>query len=167
MRWQPNALRGYTRLVEDLRFDELEQLVDKRILCHHENGRYEFTHRRLSGGIDGTYRIFLPDARFFGTLTARGMKDTVAEVLVRGDTAEEYKQNFIERVLRPKRFRPITTREAARLQGFPEAFALHSNAAVNQRLLGNSVAIPVIKAVAHSIARTGIFNQASLEEIAV
>lgn len=162
----PMRFEDVRELIPDLARSELEALVAKRILCHHEHGRYEFAHRRLSGGIEGTYRIFLPDARFFGTLTARGMKDAVAEAIVRGDTTEEYKRNFVERVLRPKRFRPITTREAARLQGFPETFQLHTNDAASQRLLGNSVAIPVIKAVAESLVHTGVFNCGSLEEIA-
>jgi DNA (cytosine-5)-methyltransferase 1 len=142
-------------LVSDVDYSELEGLVAKNILRTYEDGSFEFVNRRLSGGIDGTYRIFLPTARFFGTLTARGMKDEVAEVSVTGRTEEEYKQNFVKDVLQPRRHRKITVREAARLQAFPDTFRLHSNAEVSMRLLGNSVAVPVVHVVARSLVHTG------------
>jgi hypothetical protein len=43
----------------------------------------------MSSGINGTYRIFLPTARFFGTLTARGMNDEIAQIAMAGDTPAE------------------------------------------------------------------------------
>lgn len=152
----PLNLQQLQEYIPDLQRPELEQLVAKLILIKVEDS-YEFLNRRMSSGIGGTYRIFLPTARFFGTLTARGMNDEIAEVSVVGATAAEYKQNFIEQILRPKRHRPITVREAARLQAFPERFMFHKSDAVSMRLLGNSVAIRVVQAVAESLLETGIF----------
>ena len=145
-------------LVTDLAEAELQALVQKRILRQYEDGKYEFFNRRLSGGIDGTYRIFLPHARFFGTLTARGMHDEIAEISVSGATAEEYKQNFIQQILIPKRHRSITVNEAARIQGFPATFNFHSNQSANFRLIGNSVAPPVIMALGKALQTINMFE---------
>jgi site-specific DNA-cytosine methylase len=86
---------------------------------------------------------------------------------VSGNTVEEYKANFIRSVLQPKRYRPITVREAARLQVFPNDFRLHRNTTVNFRLLGNSVAIPVVQAVAQSLLETGALTTQSQLRLAI
>ncbi|WP_245912174.1 DNA cytosine methyltransferase [Brunnivagina elsteri] len=49
------------------------------------------------------------------------------------------------------RIRRITTREAARLQGFPDSFIIHSNDDKAYYQLGNSVSINVVKAVAEEL----------------
>lgn len=49
------------------------------------------------------------------------------------------------------RVRRITPREAARLQGFPDEFILHSNDDKAYYQLGNSVSINVVKAVARDV----------------
>ncbi|MFD3162538.1 DNA cytosine methyltransferase [Herpetosiphon sp. NSE202] len=155
----PMSYQDIAELVAGLAESELQALVGKRILRQYADGKYEFFNRRLSGGIDGTYRIFLPNARFFGTLTARGMHDEIAEISVSGANAEEYKHNFIQQVLIPKRYRKITVNEAARLQGFPATFKFHSNQAANFRLIGNSVAPPVIVALGKALQSIKLFDQ--------
>ena len=45
------------------------------------------------------------------------------------------------------RMRRITPRECARLQGFPDSFAYHPKDACAYRQFGNSVSVPVVKAV--------------------
>lgn len=138
-------------LIDDLAEEELQHLCEMNILRQEDDMRYEFRHRRLSGGIDGVYRIFLPSARFFSTLTARGMKDAVALENVEGTTDSEYREQFVRRVLKPRRFRFISPREAARLQGFRDEFRLHDRTNHSLMLLGNSVAVPVVTAVARSV----------------
>lgn len=49
--------------------------------------------------------------------------------------------------------RKLTPRECARLQGFPETFKLPSSNAAAYKQFGNSVAIPVIEAIATEIIR--------------
>lgn len=48
--------------------------------------------------------------------------------------------------------RSLSPREAARMQGFPEDFSLHASPTVALRQLGNSVAAPVVSAIAGSLA---------------
>ena len=50
-----------------------------------------------------------------------------------------------------QRVRRLTPREAARLQGFPDSFILHSNDDKAYFQLGNSVSINVVKAVAEEV----------------
>ena len=47
--------------------------------------------------------------------------------------------------------RKLTPRECARLQGFPEEYILPSSNAASYKQFGNSVAVPVIEAIAKNI----------------
>jgi DNA (cytosine-5)-methyltransferase 1 len=49
------------------------------------------------------------------------------------------------------RWRRLTPREYARLQGFPDAFRLHPTDSKAYRQFGNSVAVPVVRAVAENL----------------
>ena len=49
--------------------------------------------------------------------------------------------------------RLLTKREAARLQGYPENFVLPKTRTETYRQMGNSVAVPVLKVIAESIAK--------------
>lgn len=49
------------------------------------------------------------------------------------------------------RWRRLTPREYARLQGFPDTFRLHPTDSKACRQLGNSVAVPVVRAVAENL----------------
>ena len=49
------------------------------------------------------------------------------------------------------RWRRMTPREYARLQGFPDTFKLHPTDSKAYRQLGNSVAVPVVRAVAEKL----------------
>jgi len=49
------------------------------------------------------------------------------------------------------RWRRLTPREYARLQGFPETFKLHPTDSKAYRQFGNSVAVPVVRAVAENL----------------
>ncbi|HNP19201.1 MAG TPA: DNA (cytosine-5-)-methyltransferase [Fulvivirga sp.] len=55
--------------------------------------------------------------------------------------------------------RKLTPRECARLQGYPESFKLPSSNAPAYRQFGNSVAVPVIQAIAQEIIDTVRFNK--------
>ena len=156
----PLAYQDLKELIPDLVEEELQQLVAKKILRQYdETGKYEFFNRKLSGGIDGVYRIYLPTSTFFPTIMASGTLDFVATVNVAGDTDEAYKANFIQDVLLPQKYRLLKPAELARLQGFPTDFKLHENPKRNIKLFGNSVAVPVITAVAQAIAHTECFAQ--------
>ncbi|AFY61292.1 DNA cytosine methyltransferase [Synechococcus sp. PCC 6312] len=50
-------------------------------------------------------------------------------------------------VIHQDRIRRITPRECARLQGFPETFAIHHEDHAAYKQLGNAVSVPVVKAI--------------------
>lgn len=49
--------------------------------------------------------------------------------------------------------RKITPREAARVQGYPDTFKIPVSDTQAYRQFGNSVAVPVIRAIANEIAK--------------
>lgn len=150
-----DALQG---LIPFLRKEELEKLTKKKILRILENDRYEFVNSKNSSGIDGVYRVYLPRSDIFSTLTATGTKDFVALKNVGGNDPDEFKKNFINEIYKKKKFRQITSIEAAKLQGFPDGFIVHPINKVAQKQFGNAVSVPVINALIKSIIKTGIFD---------
>ncbi len=161
----PMGYAALLKLIPNLVEDELQALVQKKILRQYEkSGKYEFFNRKLSGGIDGVYRVYLPTSVFFPTIMASGTLDFVATVNVSGDTDEAYKGNFVREILRKEKYRHLKPSELARLQGFPDGFKRHEDGKKNVKLFGNSVAVPVITAVGEAILNTGCFVK---EEILV
>ena len=154
----PMSLADLKELLPDLRKPELTKLIKLNILRQYDDGKYEFFNRRLSSGIDGVCRIYLPDCTFFSTLTATGSKDFVATRGVSDSSPENYRQTFVREILQPKKFRAITDTEAVALQGFPSSFTKHSSATQTKRLLGNAVSPPVVVAVAQQLVQTGVFS---------
>lgn len=154
----PMSFLNIKKLIPDVRLEELEKLDKKKILRKHAGGKYDFYNRRLSGGIDGVYRVYMPSSTFFSTLTASGTKDVVSLIEVSGETDWEYRDNFIKDVLKPKKYRALTPSEMAKLQGFPQGYKLHGKKVKNIKLFGNSVSVPVIAAVGASIISTGCFK---------
>jgi DNA (cytosine-5)-methyltransferase 1 len=63
------------------------------------------------------------------------------------------------------RVRRITPREAARLQGFPDSFNLHSNDDKAYHQMGNSVSVNVVKTVAKEVIHNVLYSakQVSLQ----
>jgi len=84
------------------------------------------------------YSLFTPDASYVNTISARYWKDG-SEILI--DQGE-------------KNPRTLTPLECAKLQGFPKEFSLHPSKKANYKQFGNSVAVPVIEAIAREIKRT-------------
>jgi DNA (cytosine-5)-methyltransferase 1 len=149
----PMSFKDIQGLIPDLSKDELEDLIEKSILRTYEDGRYEFKNRRISGGIDGIYRIYLPTSSFFSTLTASGTKDLIATVNIDEsvECEEEYKKQFVENIFKLKNFRELEAEEFAVIQGFPKNFLLHDSYQKNVKLFGNSVSVPVIQAIGESL----------------
>ena len=137
---------------------DIKLLVDKKILKFNDEDKIVLVHSKNSAGIDGIYRVYLPNSEIFSTLTATGTKDYISEVYVHADSVESYRKSFINDVLKKGRIRPVTPREASNIQGFPSDFLLHEKDKYANKQVGNSVAPPVVKAVASQIVRTGIFS---------
>ena len=135
----------------------LQAMVEKGLARCIES-RYDFRHRRISTGLNGVNRIFLPSSSIYPTMVASDTNDYVTTVEVSGDTPEEYKQNFLNNVYKKKAYRQITKEEACRIQGFPADFILPATRPRWMKLIGNSVSVPVIRILAKAVVDTGVFD---------
>lgn len=135
----------------------IENLKEKEIIKVVEI-RYDFRNTKISTGLNGVNRIFLPTSDIFPTLVASDTNDFITEVVVSGKNNHEFKENFIENVYKPKKYRRITKSEACLIQGFPANFTLPESRARWMKLIGNSVSVPVINKLCKAIIATGVFH---------
>lgn len=126
--------------------------------------RYDFKNGKISTGLNGINRIFLPSSKIYPTLVASDTNDYVATENIEGKTAEEWKANFLEKIYKPHKYRQITKAEACRIQGFPSDFKLPESRQRWMKLIGNSVAVPVIRTLAEAIVKTGVFASSDWKE---
>lgn len=155
----PDALK----LEKALRKDRIDVKRTLEALC--EKGeveavetRYDFRYTKISTGLFGVNRVFLPSSNIFPTLVASDSCDYVTAVPLCARDGEGYRAEFLEKVYRVKRYRRITRQEACRIQGFPTDFILPENRARWMRLIGNSVSVPVIDQLVRAICATGVFD---------
>jgi len=121
--------------------------------------RYDFKNTKISTGLAGINRIFLPSSKIYPTLVASDTNDFVATEPINADTIDEFREEFMERVYRPRNYRRITKSEACRIQGFPDDYLLPPTRPRWMKLIGNSVAVPVIKVLANAVVGTGVFDE--------
>lgn len=128
----PDSIEKATRLGDILesKVDDKYTLSDKLWSGHQK--RKEM-HKRKGNGFG--YSMFDEDSVYTSTISARYYKDG-SEILVKQDK---------------KNPRKLTPREAARLQGFTDDFLIPVSDTQAYKQFGNSVAVPVIKALAHKI----------------
>ena len=100
--------------------------------------RRKLEHQRKGNGFG--YSLFDEKSAYTSTISARYYKDG-SEILI---------------AQRNKNPRKLTPREAARLQGFPDDFKLPVSDTQAYKQFGNSVAVPVIRAIAREIALTNL-----------
>lgn len=121
--------------------DILEQSVDikytisDKLWSGHQRRKRE--HKAKGNGFG--YSLFDYSSPYSNTISARYYKDG-SEILI------EQGQN--------KNPRKIIPREAARLQGFPESYKIPVSDVQAYKQFGNSVCVPVIKAIAESIKQS-------------
>ena len=118
--------------------------------------RYDFKNTKISTGLFGVNRIFLPSSDIFPTLVASDTNDYIALKSIEPKNKEYYKQKFLEDIYKEKNFRKITKKEACLIQGFPENFILPDSRARWMKLIGNSVSVPVIDKLCKAILETVI-----------
>ncbi len=133
----------------------LHDLIEKGILTCTET-RYDFKNTKISTGLQGINRIFLPSSDIFPTLVASDTNDYIATADIAPDTPENYKKNFLQNIYKAKKYRKITKQEACLIQGFSEDFQLPENRSRWMKLVGNSVSVPVIDKLCQAILATGI-----------
>lgn len=128
-------------------------------LAHCTEVRYDFKNTKISTGLNGINRVFLLSSRLYPTLVASDTNDFITEVPVSGKNAYDYKLNFLEQVYRTGLYRQISKQEACAIQGFPKNFILPDSRAKWMKLIGNSVAVTLIKQLADSVIATGVFDE--------
>ena len=137
--------------------DTLNQLTGQGVIRCIEV-RYDFKNTKISTGLEGVNRIFLPSSKIYPTLVASDTNDFVATRSVEAETIEDFREAFMERVYRPQNYRKISKSEACRIQGFPADYKLPPTRPRWMKLIGNSVAVPVIKILAKAVVETGVFG---------
>jgi len=138
-------------LVKETTLKNLKSLMKKNILLQEEDGRYELMNTKNSAGINGVYRVFLPQSDIFATITATENRDFIATKSISGKNPDEYKAKFINEIFLKKNFRLLTGRESARLQGFPDSFKIHSNDKIAKKQFGNAVPTNVVYNLAKEV----------------
>lgn len=113
--------------------------ISDRLWAGHKRRRIE--HKAKGNGFG--YCLFNEESVYTSTISARYYKDG-SEILI-----EQKNKNP----------RKLTPREAARLQGFPDSFDIVVSDTQAYKQFGNSVAVPVIKALAKKISKTGVFDK--------
>ena len=136
----------------------LSELLKRRMIRCVET-RYDFKNTKISTGLAGINRIFLPSSKIYPTLVASDTNDFVATESIDADTIEDFRREFMERIYRPRNYRRISQSEACRIQGFPDNYILPPTRPRWMKLIGNSVAVPVIKILANSVVDTGVFDE--------
>lgn len=119
--------------------DILEKRVDRKYTISDKlwkgHKRRLKEHRAKGNGFG--YSLFNSKSPYTSTISARYYKDG-SEILI-----EQSGKNP----------RKVTPREAARLQGFPDSFIIPVSDAQAYRQFGNSVAVPVVKAIAKQMTK--------------
>ena len=153
----PLSLKTLQTLIKELKSSDLKGLVEKNILNQEEDGRYELANTKNSAGINGVYRVFLPQSDIFATITATENRDYIATKTITGKDAEDYKSNFLKEIYNKGNMRLITGRESGRLQGFPEKFKIHPNDKIAKKQFGNAVPTAVVYNVAKEMLKNKYF----------
>lgn len=138
--------------------DTIEALESRGIVKCVE-ARYDFKHARISSGINGINRIFLKTSKIYPTMVASDTNDFIATEDIEASSVEELKEQFMEKIFRPHNFRQITKSEACRIQGFPDDFVLPEARPRWMKLIGNSIAVSLVKRLAKSVVNTGVFGE--------
>ena len=116
--------------------EQCKQLMERQ----KANPKVRSNRIEVVGLIDGKdcqgYRVASPNGKGF-TLCANsgGPGSKTGLYLVKG---------------KPRR---LTVRECARMQGFPESFTPHARPGIAKRQFGNSVAVPVVAAIAEQLSK--------------
>lgn len=128
--------------------------------------RYDFRNAKISTGLYGVNRIFLPSCKIYPTLVASDTNDFVATRHIHAGTMEEFRDRFMKEIYRQGNYRQISKAEACRIQGFPADFILPPTRGRWMKLIGNSVAVPVVRMLAEAVVNTGVFDGIQKNSIA-
>jgi len=137
--------------------ETLETLKEKNIIECIEV-RYDFKNTKISSGLYGVNRVFLPTSDVFPTLVASDTNDYVTLEILKKESHANYRKDFLKKVYFKENYRKITKEEACAIQGFPKDFKLPDSRARWMKLIGNSVSVSVIDMLIKSIIETNVFK---------
>jgi DNA (cytosine-5)-methyltransferase 1 len=140
----------------------IEGLLEKKVITLFET-RYDFKNTKISTGLFGVNRIFLPTSNIFPTLVASDTNDFVTTEIIKAKNEIDHKKQFISKVYKKENYRRITKEEACLIQGFPKNYVLPDSRVRWMKLIGNSVSVPVIEILVKSIIETGVFDNLEAE----
>ena len=135
----PSGINNVPNVVRPKLGDILESQIDSKYTLSnklwegHQRRKLEHQHKGYGFG----YVLFNEDSEYTQTLSARYYKDG-SEILI--DQS-------------PMNPRKLTPRECARLQGYPDSFVIPVSNVQAYKQFGNSVAVPVIKAIASNMLK--------------
>ncbi|MDJ0556876.1 MAG: DNA cytosine methyltransferase [Microcoleaceae cyanobacterium MO_207.B10] len=109
-----------------------------------EETGYDFVNSKISSGINGIAKVYLPHTDVIATLTATGTKDFVAKKTIEFQQPQAYKQTFILEIYIKGKIQPLSAKDYAKLQGFPDWFIIAENESVTKKKFGNAVSVPVV-----------------------
>lgn len=112
---------------------DIKYTISDRLWAGHQ--RRKEAHKKKGNGFG--YSLFNENSPYTSTISARYYKDG-SEILI-----EQTGKNP----------RKITPREASRIQGFPRSFKIIVSDTQAYKQFGNSVAVPVIRAVAKEVIK--------------
>ncbi len=139
-------------------FEETLTTLEEKNYIKCNQIRYDFKNTKISSGLFGINRIFLPTANLFSTLVASDTNDFVTDIQIEKESKEQYKADFLNKVYKTVSYRKITKEEACQIQGFPKDFRLPEARNRWMKLVGNSVSVPVIEKLIAAIIKTGVFE---------
>ncbi len=149
----PLSFDNLQEIIPNIKIQELNTLVEKGIFRITDDHKFEFVNSKNMTGINDIYRIILPTADIFPTLTATGGKDYIATLSIHANHPDEYKKLFLEKVYKKRKFIPLTAKHACKLQGFPTDFEYHENEDIAKEQFGNAVAVPVVEHLAKELIK--------------
>jgi DNA (cytosine-5)-methyltransferase 1 len=131
----PKPPKTPTRLGDILETDVDERYtISERLYEGHKRRKEE---HKLKGNGFG-FSMYTADSEYTNTLSARYYKDGSEILIYQGEDIPP---------------RKLTPRECARLQGFPEEFVIPVSNPNAYKQFGNSVAVPVIRAIAEQMLK--------------
>jgi DNA (cytosine-5)-methyltransferase 1 len=130
----PEPLGVKTRLGDILESNvDDKYTISDRLWAGHQRRKKEHAEKGYGFG----YSLFNENSVYTSTISARYYKDG-SEILIEQ---------------KGKNPRKLTPREAARLQGYPDDFVIPVSDAQAYKQFGNSVAVPVINAIAKNVVK--------------
>ncbi len=143
--------------IRKIKISAIMEQMERKGMVRCSEIRYDFRFTKISTGLFGVNRVFLPSSNIFPTLVASDSNDYVTPVSLDASNELEYRRLFVDKIWKPHKYRRLTKREACMVQGFPADFVLPENRARWMKLIGNSVSVSVISQLVRSICNTGVF----------